>query len=193
MGLACCGLALAACNGLPQGVLLGTPPAMAASAASASSPAAPASAAVGLSAASADPADAAARDWLAWHGQLRALSPDALGQEIARLSDGPATPPNSMRLALALTIGRGGAELQRALGLLDQVQRSAAPDAKVWQGWARTLANRLQEQRRLEEQLDRQAQQLRENQRRIDQLNEKLEALRAIERSLNRSPAREGR
>ena len=47
------------------------------------------------------------------------------------------------------------------------------------------------EQRKLEEALDRQAQQLREQQRRIEQLNERLEAMRAIERSLNnRAPAR---
>ncbi|GAC1543257.1 MAG: hypothetical protein NVS2B4_21740 [Ramlibacter sp.] len=41
----------------------------------------------------------------------------------------------------------------------------------------------LAEQKRLEDQAERQAQQLRDTQRRVDQLAERLEALRAIERA----------
>jgi len=140
-----------------------------------------------------DPADAAARDWLAWHQQWRNLSPEAMSQEAVRLNDATAaasSPAATMRLALALSLTRGGADAARALSLLEQVQRSPAPEAKVWQPWARTLSVRLQEQRRLEDQIERQNQQLRDGQRRIDQLNEKIEALRAIERSLSRTPAR---
>jgi len=51
---------------------------------------------------------------------------------------------------------------------------------------ARTLAARYVEQRRVEDDRDRQAQQLRDSQRRIDQLNDRIEALRAIERSFAR-------
>ena len=66
-----------------------------------------------------------------------------------------------------------------------------AADAAPYRPLARLMANRLMEQRKLEESLVRHAQQLREQQRRIEQLNERLEAMRAIERSLNnRAPAR---
>ena len=65
----------------------------------------------------------------------------------------------------------------------DHVQ-AGGDEAAAWAPWARLLAGRAAEQRRLEEQFDRLAQQLRDSQRRIDQLSEKLEALKAIERSL---------
>lgn len=53
-----------------------------------------------------------------------------------------------------------------------------------WTPWARWLQARYQIERRMEEQIERQAAQLREGQRKQDQLNEKLEALKAIERQL---------
>ena len=52
--------------------------------------------------------------------------------------------------------------------------------------WPRALAARYAEQRRVEDDRDKQAQQLRDSQRRIDQLNDRIEALRAIERSFAR-------
>lgn len=53
-----------------------------------------------------------------------------------------------------------------------------------WAPWARWLQARYQFERRMEDQIERQAAQLREGQRKQDQLNEKLEALKAIERQL---------
>ena len=105
----------------------------------------------------------------------------------AALTGWPAT---ALELALALAQTRNPGDLARAISLVDPVVRSAAPDFQPWQPVARLIAVRLAEQRRLEEQLERQAQQLRESQRNVQQLNEKLEALKAIERSLtNRAPA----
>jgi hypothetical protein len=72
--------------------------------------------------------------------------------------------------------------------LLDNLQRSPHPEAPNYLPVARLLSARIAEQRRLEETLDKQAQQARDNQRRLDQANEKLEALKAIERSLVTRP-----
>ncbi len=58
------------------------------------------------------------------------------------------------------------------------------PPALDWQPWARWLQSRYQTERRMEEQIERQAVQLREGQRQQDQLREKLEALKNIERQL---------
>lgn len=139
---------------------------------------------------SVEPADASGRQLLAWMDALRPMAPDALAAEIARLGEGgTGTPAQAMHLALALGQSRNAGDAARAYGLLDQIIRSTAPDAAPWQGWARLLAPRFQEQRRLEEQVERQAAQLRDGQRQRDQLNEKIEALRAIERSLTRPPS----
>ena len=119
-----------------------------------------------------------------------------LAAEIGRLNNqlpanqGTGWPATALELALALAQTRNPGDLARAISLVDPVVRSAAPDFQPWQPVARLIAVRLAEQRRLEEQLERQAQQLRESQRNVQQLNEKLEALKAIERSLtNRAPA----
>ena len=84
---------------------------------------------------------------------------------------------------------RSPADLARALGLLQRVINHPSPEAQSLQPLARALAARYQEQRRVEDDRDRQAQQLRESQRRIEQLNDRLEALRAIERSFTRPNA----
>jgi hypothetical protein len=131
-----------------------------------------------------------------WHDELRLMSPDALQREIARYVDSPGGPgadghgaaAGAMRQSLALMSNHANGDLGRALVLLDQVLRNPQPEAQPWRGWARLLQARVAEQRRLEEQLERQAQQLRDSQRRIDLLNDKLEALKAIERSLTPRP-----
>ncbi len=132
-----------------------------------------------------------------WSEDLRTLSPEALQREVTRLSQILAltaaapteTVAMSMRLALALTQGRGpGTDWPRAQGLFEQVARSPLPESQPWRPWARLLAVRVQELRRMEEQIDRQSQQLRDQQRRIDTLSDKLEALKAIERNLPARP-----
>ncbi|MET0517247.1 MAG: hypothetical protein ABW005_00295, partial [Burkholderiaceae bacterium] len=135
------------------------------------------------------PGDAAARQLLAYHERLRAMSPAELAQEVAPRDDAALPPAAATQLALALMANHGAGELARAQALLDAVLRGSSPEAPDWQPLARLLAARLAEQRRLEEQIERLNQQARDaqrdNQRRLDQLNEKLEALKAIERSLN--------
>ena len=126
---------------------------------------------------------------LAYADKLRSLPPPDIAAEIGRLGDPGDSPSAQMQLALALAQTRVPADLARALGLLQRVIGNPAPEAQPLQALARALAARYLEQRRVEDDRDRQAQQLRESQRRIDQLHDRLEALRAIERSFSRPQA----
>lgn len=147
---------------------------------------------------SVSPADAAGRQLLSWQDSLRLMNNDALNQELVRLSDaipnGAAStvPVQAMHLALALGLSRNPGDLARGISLLEQVQRNPGIEAQAWYGWARLLSSRYQEQRRLEDQVERQAQQLRDGQKQREQLSEKLDALRAIERSLTRQAPASG-
>ncbi|RVU45282.1 hypothetical protein EOE66_14175 [Rubrivivax rivuli] len=86
------------------------------------------------------------------------------------------------RALLLMLVNRPQAgDLARAAALLEPHAKTPGP----WRAVAQLLLARVQEQRRLEDQIDKQGQQLREQQRRIDQLASQLEALKAIERSLN--------
>jgi len=131
-----------------------------------------------------EPADEAGRQLLRWQEALRVAAPDTLPALAARLAAEPATPAGAVHLALVWMNTRTPGDVNRALPLLEQLPQSTDPAAQPWVDWARLLATRAGEQKRLEEQLARQSQQLRDSQRRIDQLNEQLEALKAIERSL---------
>lgn len=136
-----------------------------------------------------EPTDAAARHVLAYFERVRVMPPAELHKELTRLAETPTTPAAVMEQAIALGFTRGPNDIQRALALLDALLKSTAPDVTPWHPLARLLQSRYQEQRRVEDLLDRQNQRLLEAQRRLDQLNEKLEALKAIERSLApRSP-----
>ncbi|MES2484054.1 MAG: hypothetical protein V4609_18865 [Pseudomonadota bacterium] len=122
---------------------------------------------------------------LAWADRLRTLSNGELAAEITRLSAPGATPLQQLTLALALLQLPSPAEGARAATLLQGVIANPSDDARPLHPLARQVAAQYaQQQRRLEEQLERQSLQLREAQRRIDQLTERLEALRAIERSM---------
>ena len=131
-----------------------------------------------------NPAAAAGRQLLRWQDALRQAAPDTLPALAARLAAEPATPAGTVHLALVWMNTRTPGDAARALPLLDPLQQSTDAAAQPWVEWARMLATRANEQKRLEEQLSRQSQQLRDSQRRIDQLSEQLEALKAIERSL---------
>lgn len=141
-----------------------------------------------------DPADAAARRLLAYHEQLRQMSPAELGQELTRMNAlvaanaQSASPSVVLELSLALAQSRNNGDLARAAALLDPIVKSSNPDLAPWQPLARLLSARFIEQRKLEEQLDRMGAQLREVQRNLTQTNDKLEALKAIERSLTARP-----
>jgi hypothetical protein len=143
-----------------------------------------------------EPADVAARRLLAYHEQIRQLSPQDLANEINRLNAAvsatpTAAPPDAvLELALALAQQHNGGDVARAVALLEPIARSSAPELAPWQPLARLLLGRVLEQRRLEDALNREATRNREQQRTLQQLNEKLEALKAIERSMaNRPPS----
>ena len=123
---------------------------------------------------------------LAYADRVRSMTGAELAAEIGRLGESGDAPPRQMQLAIALANTRVPADLARALGLLQRVIASPSGEATAIQPLARVLAARYLEQRRIEDDRDRQAQQLRESQRRIDQLNDRIEALRAIERSFAR-------
>lgn len=125
---------------------------------------------------------------LSYADRLHALSAADLAAEIATQGDPGNAALRQMQLALALMHLRQPADTARALGLVQRVIAHPGPESLPLKPLARLLANRLVDQRKLEENVERQAQQLRESQRRIDQLNERLEAMRAIERSLTTRP-----
>ncbi|SFD85210.1 hypothetical protein [Paracidovorax konjaci] len=135
------------------------------------------------------------RQMLQYADRVRTLSPPEITAEIAQLSDAQSangSPEKTLQLALALLQTRQPADTARSLGLVQKVLGDARPAAAALHPLSRLLENRLLQQRRLEDQLDRQGQQLKDGQRRIDQLNERLEAMRAIERSLNARPGAPG-
>lgn len=124
--------------------------------------------------------------------RLRSLPPADLGTHIASMGDPGNHPVRQMQLALALSYTNQPPDTARALGLLQRVINHTAPESATIKPLARLLAAKLMNQRRLEDTVDRQAQQLRDSARRIEQLNERLEAMRAIERSLIPRPAAPG-
>lgn len=136
-----------------------------------------------------DPPDVVARRILAHHERVRTLPLPELQAEITRIGDPGQDPQATVELAMVLGHTRQNGDLQRAMGLLDGLLRSTDERAGPWQPWARLLRHRYGEQRRVEEQLEKQAQQLRETQRRLEQAQAQIEALRAIELSLTPRPA----
>lgn len=123
---------------------------------------------------------------LAYADRVRPLGGNELAAELARLGEPGEAPLTQMQIALVLAQTRVPADLVRAIGLMQRVATNPSADAQPLQPLARALAARYQEQRRVEDDRERQAQQLRDSQRRIDQLNDRIEALRAIERSFSR-------
>ncbi|VTU22490.1 hypothetical protein H4CHR_00999 [Variovorax sp. PBS-H4] len=123
---------------------------------------------------------------LGYADKVRPLAGNELANEISRLGEPGEQPLVQMQLALLLAQTRVPADLARALGLVQRVIANSATEAQPLHSLARLLAARYQEQRRVEDERDRQAQQVRDSQRRIDQLSDRIEALRAIERSFSR-------
>jgi hypothetical protein len=184
--LAFCALGLSACLPLQPAPPPPAPPA--------SAPA-PAPVVIAVPApAQPDPADVAMRRLLAYHDQLRQMSAGDLANEITRLNAVVAVNANAapadavLELSLALALQHNGGDVARALGLLEQLARSPAPELQPLQPLVRMLLGRVAEQRRLEDLLAREVAQRREQQRNLQQLNEKLEALKAIERSMTTRP-----
>lgn len=131
-------------------------------------------------------------DMLTYSDRLRSLGQAELSAEQALIGDPGASAERLVKLALVLLASHQTSDTVRAIALLQRAGSLNTPEAMVLRPLVRLLSARLQEIRRLEEQLDRQTQQLREAQRRIDNLSDRLEAMRAIERSLLPRPARPG-
>ena len=148
-------------------------------------PAAPPSAAPASAAAAEPPAVAL----LAYADQVRTLAGPAATQELARLSGLAPTAANLLQMAMVLLQTRGPGDVGRAAQLLQRVQSEDSREARALHPLARLLAAHLAEQRKVEEQSERNAQQLRDSQRRVDQLQDRLDALRAIERARPNRPA----
>lgn len=134
---------------------------------------------------------------LGYAQQIQSFSPQELARERVVLAAVPPTPSVQVRTAMLLGQPRATNDLVRALGLLDTVLKSSAPEAVSLQPLARTLASQYQERLRLETQNEKLGQQLRESreaqrdsQRRNDELQKKLEALTDIEQSLSTRPPR---
>jgi hypothetical protein len=115
--------------------------------------------------------------------RVRGLPEPELTQEVARLSAAPQTPLVQVELALTLMQSRAALNAIRANQLLQRVLAQDATDARPLHPLCRHLLAQLADQKRLEDQAERQAQQLRDAQRRADQLAERLDAIRAIERA----------
>jgi hypothetical protein len=182
---------------LPGCALFGDAPRSATHAAPAPAPAMPAQPPPPAVAPAAEPktelvntADQVARRLLDYHERLLQFTPTELTADITRLdgevehTSSAAAPDVVLDLALALAQQRGPGDLARASGLLEAITQAQSADMQPWQPMARLLAGAIDEQRRLEDQLDQQATQKRDTQRAIQQLTEKLEALKAIERSM---------
>lgn len=127
---------------------------------------------------------------LMYADRLRGLSNSELVQELNALGEPGTVPSLQLQTALVLTLLHQPAASARALNLLQRVAAHPAPESAPFKPLARLLAASLSDQKRLDDTVDRLAQQLRESQRRIDVLNDRLDAMRDIERSLTpRAPA----
>lgn len=132
------------------------------------------------------------KDLLAYAHRAARFTPAEVAAEVARLTP-QQDPTAQQQLELALVLGqtRQPADTARALALVQRViARRDGPPA--YRSLARLLESFYLQQRRLEDQTDRQAQQIKDLLRKNEQLNERLEAMRAIERSLNTRPAANG-
>jgi hypothetical protein len=122
--------------------------------------------------------------------RLRGLSSAELTQELGPPIEVNTDPARQLKVVLVLMQLRQPTGAARAQGLLQRFVAQPGPEFTPLKPLARLLQAVLADQRRLEETMDRQAQQLREAQRRLEALNERLDAMRDIERSLMpRGPA----
>ena len=140
-------------------------------------------------------ADQVARDVLRTDAQLRTMSAADLAgaashwAEQISTDDPAATPGAALNLALVLAREGGSANLERAGALLAPLARGGTPDLQAWQPMAAMLADRIDAERRLQSQVDRQTAQATQDQHHIERLTEKLNALKAIELSMSPSAA----
>lgn len=128
------------------------------------------------------------RALLAFYQSSQKLSASEQAKLRTTLAARPQDPFLQVQQAILYGNDRGTAELGRALGLLEAVQKSDEANAVALQPLARLLTDQYAERLKQGTQIDKLGQLARESQRRADQLQEKLDALAAIERSLPTRP-----
>ena len=127
--------------------------------------------------------------------QIDALSNQEVEAALASLGQTLTNPAQRMERVLLLGRRHSPDDLAQALMLLESLAQKNDADTRPWQDIAHLLERSYRaayrEQKRLREQIDKQAQQLRDSQRRVDQLSDKadqlthkLDALKSIELNL---------
>jgi len=121
---------------------------------------------------------------LAYHAQLRKMSPAELSRELQRINTYPAGPANTVRRAMALALTRDGIDLAKAEAQLWNVMADNSVEAEKLKPLVQLLVGQYADLRRLADSAEKSSVQAKEAQRKVDQLNDKLEALKNIERTL---------
>lgn len=129
---------------------------------------------------------------LGYYQSLARMTPAELGRERTVLVALPQTPWTQIRLALLVGHPRVQQDLPKGLSLLDSILKSPDQQASTFHPLARQIADNYLERIKLENQLERQAQQLnqqlKDSQRKAAELQEKLDSLAEIERTLTPRP-----
>ena len=123
-------------------------------------------------------------DLLSYYRNSHQLSETELLRTFFALNAMPQNSYSDMQRAIILGCLRGPTDLLKAMALLDGILKSDDPQTQHLQPMATLLYANYSEWHRLDEALDKQAQQLRDTQKRVDQLNQKLDDLKAIEQQL---------
>lgn len=126
---------------------------------------------------------------LSYHQSLRRMSQGELLKELSGLMQQKRSPRLSVQMAMVLMLTRGGGDLARAQGLLDNVANSTAAESAPFKSLAQVLSSNCAEMRRLADTADKLVAQQKESQRRIEQLNDMVEGLKNIERTLPARPS----
>jgi hypothetical protein len=121
---------------------------------------------------------------LAYNAQLRKMSPAELGRELSRVNGYPASPSNTVRRAMVLSLTRDAIDLAKAEAQLWNVMADNSVEAEKLKPLVQLLVGQCADLRRLADSAEKSAVQFKEAQRKVDQLNDKLEALKNIERTL---------
>ncbi|WP_432240281.1 hypothetical protein [Herbaspirillum robiniae] len=121
---------------------------------------------------------------LSYNAQLRKMPPAELGRELQRINAYPASPSNTVRRAMALSLTRDPIDLAKAEAQLWNVMGDNSVEAEKLKPLVQVLVGHYSDLRRVADNAEKSSVQLKEAQRKVDQLNDKLEALKNIERSL---------
>lgn len=125
---------------------------------------------------------------LAYYQSLQRMSVAEMTRQRTAFGAHPASPANQLRLAMLLGHPRAVQDLNRAMGLLDNLMKSPDPVAQSLYPLARLMADNYNERLKIDVQAEKQGaqlkEQLKESQRKTLELQEKLNGLADIERTL---------